>query len=119
MDVIGSIRENLINNFNLTHEYLDTMIELTRQRIGIMSDVKKESIEMRGLSAVLQLAKERRLLIDINDANQLMLLVDIAAWQYNAVDRVSRFDGSSNPAMPADIRYRLNNAFVNTPQIGD
>jgi hypothetical protein len=94
----------LIDAYNLSERYLDLLIELTKQRLGIMTDVKRYSIEARVYGSVLKLCRERGIAIDERDSLQLMIIVDVAAWEYRNLEK--------SEAMPLDLRYRLNNIFT-------
>lgn len=106
VEVLAKQREKITKRFGVSDDYVDTLMTLVKQRLGILSNVKDTSIEARILAAISAFAETRKININPDDTEQLMLLVDIAAWEYGNVQ---------NPGpMPVDLRYRLNNVFMHS-----
>jgi hypothetical protein len=102
--LIKNQRKQLISEYFLSDDYINTLMSLCKQRLGIMSDVKDDSIEARILASILALAKERNITVDPENTSQMMFLVDFACYQYTSLNNTG--------AMPIDLRYRLNNLFI-------
>jgi hypothetical protein len=109
--MLSDERLYLIDTYGLSEDYLDLLIELTKQRLGIMTDAKRYSIEARVYSSILKLLAERGIVFEQNNAIHTMFIVDAAAWEYRNLEK--------GESMPLDLRYRLNNIFVKSAAIGD
>lgn len=99
--VLKRQRQQLIKVSGLKPEYIDTLLSVTKQRLGILSDVRDEYIQARCLASLYSLFFERGIKIDPDDTNHLLFLCDYTCWQYRNIDAPG--------AMPQDIRFRLNN----------
>ena len=93
-----------MEEYGVSEALLDMLLSLTKQRLGIMSDVRNSYVEPRILASLFALLKDRNIALDLNNTNHMMLIVDYTVWEYQSV--------TNHNAMPAHIRYRLNDLLV-------
>ena len=102
MDIIlENQKQKLIEKSGLTPEYINTLLSVTKQRLGIMSAVRDNYIQARCVASLYSLFDERSIKINPDDTNHLLFLCDYTCWQYKNIDNLGD--------MPLNIRFRLNN----------
>jgi hypothetical protein len=89
---------------NISDDFIDNIHSVVKMRKGIKSDVRDDYIMIRLLSALMEIGKQKSIIIDENDCNHLIFLADYTVWQYDSF--------GNHKAMPEDLRYRLNNLLI-------
>jgi len=90
--------------YAVSPKYLDTLLTLVKQRIGIITGARDDYITYRCIASLDELLTEKNIKINDKDINLLMFLVDFTTWRYLSIEQPT--------AMPEDIRYRLNNLLI-------
>ena len=104
MTTLDNQRQRLLDEFGVSADYIETLLTLVKQRLGIMSDVRDSYINPRIMAALYSFLKEKGISIDFDDTNHLMLIADCTAWQYSSI--------GSGEAMPMHLRARLNDLII-------
>jgi hypothetical protein len=82
----------------------DTILALTKARLGISSTVRDSYITAIINSVIKELEDEKGIVLDPDNTNHLMFVVDYATWRYQSRD--------SDTGMPRHLQYRLHNLFI-------
>jgi len=82
----------------------DTILALTKARLGISSTVRDSYITAIINSVIKELEDEKGIILDETNTNHLMFVVDYATWRYQSRD--------SDAGMPRHLQYRLHNLFI-------
>lgn len=82
----------------------DTILALTKARLGISSTVRDSYITAIINSVIKELEDEKGIVLDLDNTNHLMFVVDYATWRYQSRD--------SDTGMPRHLQYRLHNLFI-------
>jgi len=82
----------------------DTILALTKARLGISSTVRDSYITAIINSVIKELEDEKGIILDETNTNYLMFVVDYATWRYQSRD--------SDTGMPRHLQYRLHNLFI-------
>lgn len=83
---------------------LDTLLEMTKDVIGITTDVRDNYLRQRVKATIDMLEKEKNVTIDFDNFNHLLFIADYTAWQYKARDR--------EIGMPEHLLARLKNIYI-------
>ena len=104
MSLLDTQRERLLEEFGVPPAFLDALLSLVKQRLGLMSDVRDDYLKPRILASLYTLLKEKAVTIDYNDSNHLLFLVDYTCWEYGNIGVAT--------AMPQHLRARLNELLI-------
>lgn len=83
---------------------LETLLKMTKDVIGITSDVRDSYLKQRVKATIDMLEREKNVKVDFEDFNHLLFIADYTAWQYKARDR--------DMAMPEHLQARLRNIYI-------
>lgn len=85
---------------------LNTVVDLTKERLGIRSIARDPYISDLVQSVLDELDKQQELELDPTDMSHAMFCADYAAWRYQSRDK----EGS----MPRHLKFRLHNLILST-----
>lgn len=87
----------------------ETILKLTKARIGIKTNVRDEYLQKIVESVIEEMNESHGLLLDSDNSFHLMFVVDYASWRYLNRDQPE--------GMPRHLQFRLHNMIISN--LGD
>lgn len=83
---------------------ISVVLSLVKENLNYKQDIRADFLTAIINSVITELEDEKGIVLDSSNPNHVMFVADYSAYRYRS--------RGENGAMPADLRFRLNNLYI-------